>query len=286
MIISYDILQSQNAVTSQAVIQYLQSEPSFQQLASYEGQLTQQRDTEDDEKLDKGIQYAQQKGVIDPHYVPEPYITVDVLQQTPAVVADTILQYVQNHPMVPITSTTNTTDGGDGVAPQVEEAPPLQQPERGYVIVLVGLSGTGKGTTVSELVQKLQHTGHQVVTWSNGNIFRSVTLLATTWWEQEQEQQSRHGTTTTTDDASSGGSGAVLVSSSSPFDPDIVLTKTNLEWFMSMLSFQKNPTTQQYDTRICGLGYDTWVSTIQNTELKQPKVSKCIPTVAEMTQVR
>jgi cytidylate kinase len=42
------------------------------------------------------------------------------------------------------------------------------------VIVLHGFSGTGKGTTVAELQQKLPNT----LTWSNGNLFRSMTLLA------------------------------------------------------------------------------------------------------------
>ena len=40
----------------------------------------------------------------------------------------------------------------------------------------------------------------------------------------------------------------------------------------------------KFDTRICGLGLDLLVSEVQNTELKVPKVSKNIPTVAEVTQ--
>ena len=40
----------------------------------------------------------------------------------------------------------------------------------------------------------------------------------------------------------------------------------------------------QYDTRIHGLGLDLLVSKIQNAELKSPKVSKNIPTVAQATQ--
>ena len=49
-------------------------------------------------------------------------------------------------------------------------------PKRGCILVLQGLSGTGKGTTVA----KLQATLPKCVSWSNGNVFRSLTLLAVT----------------------------------------------------------------------------------------------------------
>jgi hypothetical protein len=68
------------------------------------------------------------------------------------------------------------------------------------------------------------------------------------------------------------------------FDKDKALTKENLQSFMSMLSFAKNNETDTYDTRIHGLGLDLLISQVQNTELKSPKVSKNIPTVAEVTQ--
>lgn len=103
----------------------------------------------------------------------------------------------------------------------------------------------------------MQDTGKEVVTWSNGNIFRSATLLAATWCEQQ--------------DGIDG------------FDKEKALTKDNLASFMSMLSFGKNDE-GQYDTRIQGLGLDHYVSKVQNTELKSAKVSKNIPTVAEVTQ--
>jgi hypothetical protein len=66
------------------------------------------------------------------------------------------------------------------------------------------------------------------------------------------------------------------------FDKDKALTKENLQSFMGMLSFGKF--NGVYDTRINGLGLDMLVSEVQNTELKAPKVSKNIPTVAEVTQ--
>jgi len=228
MTISYDLLKKQNAETSSALIEHWKDSDDFIKLAKYEGESTMERDEEDGEKLQKGIDFAKSKGVIDPNYVPEPYVHIDVLGKTPEIVADEILAKVK----------ANSTDSGS-------------------VIVMCGLSGTGKGTTATILRQKLQDIeGKQVVTWSNGNIFRSVTLLAVTWCEQNLE----------------GGT----------FDKDKALTKENLKSFMDMLSFGKF--NNVYDTRINGLGLDMLVSQVQNTELKSPKVSKNIPTVAEMTQ--
>jgi hypothetical protein len=109
---------------------------------------------------------------------------------------------------------------------------------------------------VARLRSQLEEAGKEVVTWSNGNIFRSVTLLAATYCEQN------------------GCDG---------FDKEKSLTKENLLSFMNMLSFGKNEE-GQYDTHIKGLGIDMFVSKVQNTELKSSKVSKNIPTVAEVTQ--
>jgi len=224
--ISPELLKKQNAETSSGVIDLLADDSDFQKLSKYEGDLTVARDREDDEKLEKGIDFAKAKGVIDPDFKPEPYVQIDVLGKTPDQVADTIIETVDKN-----------SDGGK-------------------VIVLVGLSGTGKGTTVAKLRSKLEQSGSGVVTWSNGNIFRSVTLLAATWCEQNN-----------VDDISKA------------------LTKDNLQSFMGMLSFGKNGD-GNYDTHIKGLGLDLWVSQVQNTDLKAPKVSKNIPTVAEATQVR
>lgn len=226
--ISYNLLKEQSAATSNALMQHWENSTDFEKLANYEGNMTVARDKEDDEKLQVGIDYAKNKGVIDPNFVPEPYVTIDVLGKTPNQVADTIIANVKEN------------DSQDG----------------GFVVVLVGLSGTGKGTTVAALRHKLeQDEGKQVVTWSNGNIFRSVTLLAVTWCEQN------------------GCDG---------FDAEKALTKENIAEFMSMLTFDKFH--GKYDTRIHGLGLDMMVSQVQNTELKSPKVSKNIPTVAEVTQ--
>ena len=53
--------------------------------------------------------------------------------------------------------------------------------QTGCVVTREGLSGTGKGTTVSALKSKLSKS----VTWSNGDIFRSITLLANQFAEEE-----------------------------------------------------------------------------------------------------
>jgi hypothetical protein len=110
---------------------------------------------------------------------------------------------------------------------------------------------------VATLQEKLiDEDKKQVVCWSNGNVFRSVTLLAVTWCEQQ-------------DDCNG-------------FDPARALTKENLTSFMQMLEFGKF--NGRFDTKIRGLGLDLLVSEVQNTALKDPKVSKNIPTVAEVTQ--
>ena len=223
------LLAKQNAETSNSLIENLKGSEAFVFLASKEQESTISRDNEDAVKLEKGIEFAKSKGVLDANFVPQPYVDIDVLGKNPSMVADEILAKVKE----------DTSEGA------------------GSVIVLCGLSGTGKGTTVSMLRQKLENDeGKQVVTWSNGNIFRSVTLLAVTWCEQQEDCDG--------------------------FDKEKALTKENLESFMGMLSFGKF--NGKYDTHIKGLGLDMYISEVQNTELKVPKVSKNIPTVAEVTQ--
>ncbi|CAK0804023.1 unnamed protein product, partial [Prorocentrum cordatum] len=53
-------------------------------------------------------------------------------------------------------------------------------PATGCVVTLQGLSGTGKGTTVSRLKELLPNA----TTWSNGNLFRSLALLAGAYAEK------------------------------------------------------------------------------------------------------
>ncbi|KAL7519954.1 hypothetical protein ACHAWX_004712 [Stephanocyclus meneghinianus] len=233
--LSHRLLSAQNANTTEAIIAHFSADPAFLSLSEAEGSLILSRDEEDASKLQKGIDIAKSKGVIDPSFVPEEYVVVDVMAKSPDTVADEILERVRAH-------------RGQGVS-------------GGGVVVLCGLSGTGKarmiGTTVAKLREKLEKEDNKrVVTWSNGNIFRSVTLLASTWCEQQTHCDG--------------------------FDAEQALTKENLANFMNMLKFGKY--NGKFDTRICGLGLDLLVSEVENTELKAPKVAKNIPTVAEVTQ--
>lgn len=226
------LLSEQSAATTNAIIDRYGTDGGFLSLSKSEGDATLKRDTEDGEKLQRGIDLAKERGVLDKDFVPEEYVSVDVLGKTPSEVADEILARVEGG-----------TKGGSGA---------------GGLIILCGLSGTGKGTTVSALKSKLesQGGGREVVCWSNGNVFRSLTLLAVTWCEKRCDCQG--------------------------FDPEMALTKENLAAFAGMLDFGKF--NGKFDTRIKGLGLDLLVSEVQNTKLKEPKVSKNIPTVAEVTQ--
>lgn len=116
--LSYALLQQQSADTSNALMNHWLDSTDFQKLAEYEGNMTVARDNEDAKKLQIGIDYAKQKGVIDPNFVPDPYVKIDVLGKTPAQVADEIIATVQK-----------------------------EQSQGGSVIVLCGLSGTGKVKT-------------------------------------------------------------------------------------------------------------------------------------------
>ena len=95
---------------------------------------------------------------------------------------------------------------------------------------LAGLSGTGKGTTVALLKKKLANA----TTWSNGNVFRSLTLLAVTYCEKNRKE----------------------------FSPSL-LTPDLLTEFMGMLQFGKFG--DKFDIKIDGLGHNHLVSDIANT---------------------
>lgn len=119
MTITKELLQKQNAETSNALIEYWKDSATFGSLAKYEGDLTIQRDQEDAVKLEKGIEFAKEKGVIDPDFVPEPYVKLDVLGKTPDTVATEIIEKTKSN----------------------DES---KSSSEGSVIVLCGLSGTGK----------------------------------------------------------------------------------------------------------------------------------------------
>lgn len=219
MPINFSTLAAQNAETSEAVIAQLRGFEPFESLSARESADTAARDAADDEKLQAGVDIAVAKGVLPGGLVPAPYTTINVEGMSTDAITEAI--------------TSGLPGGG-----------------KGAVIVLVGLSGTGKGTTVARLAQLLP----SAVTWSNGNVFRSLTLLAVKW----------------------------CAAQGLPGFSEAALTPENLAGFMGMLHFGKEGA--GFDIRIKGLGVDALVSDIANTELKSPEVSRNIPTVAAQTQ--
>lgn len=216
--VSAAVLKLQNSVTSAAIIEAFRENSSFLKLSERLRDEIVQRDNEDGEKLQKGIQIAIDKAVLPATIAVEEITKVTVSGKSADEVAAEIITHL-----------------GD-------------DPSKGCVMTLQGLSGTGKGTTVDKLKDKLPNAQ----TWSNGNAFRSLTLLAVTCAEQR---------------------GCSLQE---------VLTPTDLASFCNMLEFDKFNGT--FDVKIEGLGLKYFVSQIEKTVLKDSSVGKNIPTVAEVTQ--
>lgn len=212
-----EILARQDDQTSAAVIAALAGDAAFEELSKNELHGIVARDNEDGEKLQAGIDQAISRGVLPGDLPPPQYTQVDVLGKTADQVAEEIMAQCPK--------------------------------EGGFVLILVGLSGTGKGTTVDKLKAKFPNAS----TWSNGNCFRSLTLLAATWCEQQGKQ----------------------------FEGSC-LTAENLASWASCLEFGEID--GKFDIRISGLGLDCKVSEVCNTLLKEPRVGKNIPTVAQETQ--
>eukprot|EP00300_Choanocystis_sp_HF-7_P033389 c45728_g1_i1.p1 GENE.c45728_g1_i1~~c45728_g1_i1.p1 ORF type:complete len:328 (-),score=92.32 c45728_g1_i1:59-988(-) len=204
--------------STNAIIDEFHGDALFEEVSTHETAGIIQRDNEDNEKLEKGIQLAVSKGVLPAHVDVEPVRKVDVLGRTADDVADDIIAAI-----------------GDA--------------EGGKVIVLQGLSGTGKGTAVATLQRKLNNA----VTWSNGNVFRALTFLAQLACEAQGVAFSEECLT-----------------------PDL------LQQLVAMLEFgQFNG---RFDTKIEGFGRNVLVSEIENTDLRSAMVSRAIPTVANYTQ--
>lgn len=226
--LTFGLLQQQDAATSTAVIELLQGDETFEAASAKVAEAIRVRDKEDDEKLAVGIKAAVEKEVLPADFVPKKYKSIDVLGKTPDEVANAI-----------------TADVGDAA-------------ESGCVIVLCGLSGTGKGTTVARLKSLLPNAQ----TWSNGNIFRSITLLCARYCAKLAEE------------------------SGEEVGIDAALTPENLRTFLGCLSFGKFGPNGAFDTRILApdFGIDELVGNVQNTLLKGPEVRGNIPTVAQHTQ--
>ena len=179
----------------------------------------QARDDEDGDKLAAGIKAAIQRGALQPDPPVEPTCRIEVMGKSADAVAAEIIQKLG------------------------------RAPSTGCVLILQGLSGTGKGTTVSKLEAALP----RAVCWSNGNVFRSLTLLAVSYCEANEI----------------------------PFGPD-ALTGAVLNRLMQCLSFGKY--NGKFDIKIEGYGLNLMVSEVANTTLKEPRVGRNIPTVAKVTQ--
>lgn len=218
MTITWQVLQSQDSTTSNAIVTVFLKSPDFIAESRHVTAEILQRDNEDASKLKQGIDLAIEKGVIPSSIEVEPTTNIDVIGKSVDQVCEVIMQKL-------------------GPAAQT-----------GCILTLQGLSGTGKGTTVERLKGLLP----RVSTWSNGNVFRSLTLLAVTHSEQ---------------------TGCTL---------EEALTPALLKSFVGMLSFGKIG--DKFDVTIDGLGIKARVSEVCNTLLKQKKVSTTIPTVARVTQ--
>jgi len=214
----WNVLQLQNSTTSAEIIKQYKAAKEFIAISEAARDAIIKRDKEDEDKLATGIKLAIDKGVIPADVKVERTEKIDVMGKSADQVAAELIKAL---------------NGAE---------------KKGCIVVLQGLSGTGKGTTVS----KLKDTLPKATTWSNGNVFRSLTLLAATFCEQK----------------------------SCPLDK--ALTPELLKTFCGMLTFGKFD--GQYDVKIEGLGLNMMVSKVANTELKGPKVSKNIPTVASVTQ--
>lgn len=214
------VLAKQDSETSQAILTAYMGDSGFQSISDRLTKEIMARDREDGEKLGNGIQKAVDKGVLPAKVAVEPTTKVMVSGKSADAVADEIIKAL-----------------GDA-------------PSKGCVLVLQGLSGTGKGTTVAKLKEKLPNAQ----TWSNGNIFRSITLLAVTWSEKEKK----------------------------PLDD--ALAPAKLKEFCEMLEFNKFKPDGPFDVKIEGLGLKYFVSEVEKTVLKDSKVATNIPKVAEVTQ--
>lgn len=230
--LTYECLVRGDDQTSNAIIDAFCDNDMFMIASKKATAEIMERDREDGEKLAVGIKLSVDQGVLPP-LEPAPYTKIGVMGKTADEVASEILTAV-----------------GDGV-------------KKGCVIVLVGKSGTGKGTTVRKIKAQIDN----VVTWSNGNVFRSLTkLMAAHCVKVNPECQDENGKV------------------NKEFLESECKKEGLLSEMMKCLSFGEYE--GQLDTRIFneGFGIDMLVSKVCNTELKTPDVAKNIPTVAGFSQ--
>lgn len=224
--VSWSLLARQDDVATAAALDFFISNSKFAYLAEAETKDILDRDAKDASALREGIKFAQLKGVL-PKITPPSYTKINVLGKTGEEVAKEILEV------------------------NIGEA----KCKSGCVVVLVGLSGTGKGTTVSKMREQLAAKNCVAVTWSNGNAFRCLTLLA-------------------------------CEKAGSDSDVSTILSPENLSsWIDNNLKFLKNPNSNEWDIELTRLDNSkVYVSDVCNSLLKEPRISRAIPTVAAKTQ--
>ncbi|CCW64333.1 unnamed protein product [Phytomonas sp. EM1] len=210
------ILKQQDDVCSSAIIQLLENSSDFKNLALREGQAILKRDEEDESKLAKGIELAVRKNILKKKFEDPPAIRINVKNRTAQEITDEIITHLPSR--------------------------------EGNVIVVQGLSGTGKGTTVSKLWRALP----RCVIWSNGNVFRSYTYLC-------NEELAKSGKCIS----------------------DETLTPELLRSLEKRITFEKTESDGQYHTILDG---HVRVDDIENTILKMPFIGQNVPTVAQQTQ--
>lgn len=211
--------------STDAIIELLKDNPLFQKVSKQETERTMARDAKDGEKLAKGISDAVGAGTLTALKVAPSYELIDVSKLNADERAEHIIRALPS----------------EGGAVQ------------GCVLVLVGNSGTGKGTTCGKIMERVP----QASMWSNGNCFRALTMLAI-----------RH--------CQAAGDGAFNTA---------CLTPNNLEQWVNMLEFGKF-NGKVFDIKISGLGVDELVSNIALTELRKPQISNNVPLVAEKAQAQ
>ncbi|KAL3774634.1 LOW QUALITY PROTEIN: hypothetical protein ACHAW5_009577 [Stephanodiscus triporus] len=219
-LLTYDVLSEQNATTTNAIITTLSD---FVALSEYEGEGILARDHEDASKLQAGIDIAKEKGVLDPNFVPEEYIDRRRPGEESRGRGDEILGIVR--------------EGGSGA--------------RG---------AGGRGSYCADYrgqaerpatLQEKRRTRSRCVCWSNGNVFRSVTLPR--------------------------GYLVRIMDDCDGFDPGAGTDEREFVLpFMSMLEFGK------FNGKM-GLASTPLASEVQKTALKAPRYRKTSPRVAEVT---
>lgn len=222
--LTYDLLKPQDSITTNGIIDVFVHDENFNAVSGMVTEEIMQRDQEDADKLVKGINLSIEQGVLEALAQPPVYTKIAVEGKSADEVADELLGEI-----------------------------PEEKINSGCIIVLCGLSGTGKGTTVSKIKERVE----KCHSWSNGNIFRSLTKLSLL-------HCNKHGVNV----------------------EDVVKDSALLQTFMDCLSFVDRDGNQNYDTHIKSeeLDIDVWVNDVKNTILKAADVAKSIPTVAEQSQ--